>query len=207
MSIVHDPNNWFKESGQEFDIFQYAYQFSLKDKVYASTLQDKSIIDSYVDSETLKHNNYLAGDIQRQFKITNQDIISRVEKELAWHISNVFKAPVSDIDLNSDLWINYQQATEYNPSHYHLGKFSFVIYADIDQSIREEHNQSAGNAKTRGLIQFTSQLTNDTMLFNPSKYTILIFEASHLHQVYPFYSNNTRISIAGNVKDFNLGNL
>ena len=28
---------------------------------------------------------------------------------------------------------------------------------------------------------------------------ILIFESSHTHQVYPFYSDETRISIAGNI--------
>ena len=115
-------------------------------------------------------------------------------------MSNVVRRQVSYVNLDNDLWVNYQKATEYNPAHSHIGQFSFVIYADISESIREEHKKSIGNAETRGLIQFNSQLTNDIMLFNPSKHTILIFESSHLHQVYPFYSNETRISIAGNVK-------
>jgi hypothetical protein len=196
---IHDPKVWLSETNQEFGIFQYSYQFSLKDKIYVSTIQDKSIIDNCIQSATLKHNDYLAGDIQKEFKVVSTSVIGQVEHELKWHVSNIFNNSVSKIDLDDDLWVNYQKATEYNPIHSHIGQFSFVIYADISESIREEHKKSIGNAETRGLIQFNSQLTNDIMLFNPSKYTILIFESSHLHQVYPFYSNETRISIAGNI--------
>lgn len=198
---IHDPKEWLSESNQEFGIFQYPYQFSLKDKIYVSTIQDKSIIDKCIHSATLKHNDYLAGDIQKEFKVTSADVIGQVEHELKWHISNIFNNKVSQVNLNNDLWVNYQNSTEYNPVHSHTGQFSFVIYADIPEIIRQEHTQSIGNSHARGLIQFTSQLTNDVMYFNPSTYTILIFESSHLHQVYPFYSNETRISIAGNIVD------
>jgi hypothetical protein len=198
---VHDPKGWLEETGREFEIFQYSYQFSLKDKIYASTIQDKSIIDKCIQSATLKHNEYLAGDIQKEFKVTDNYVINQVEDELKWHMSNIFRNEISHINLKNDLWVNYQQSTEYNPIHSHIGQFSFVIYADIPETIRQEYKYSNGNSQARGLIQFTSQLTNDVLYFNPSKYTILIFEASHLHQVYPFYSNETRISIAGNISD------
>lgn len=198
---VHDPKGWLEETGREFEIFQYSYQFSLKDKIYASTIQDKSIIDKCIQSATLEHNEYLAGDIQKEFKVTDNYVINQVEDELKWHMSNIFRNEISHINLKNDLWVNYQQSTEYNPIHSHIGQFSFVIYADIPETIRQEYKHSNGNSQARGLIQFTSQLTNDVLYFNPSKYTILIFEASHLHQVYPFYGNETRISIAGNISD------
>ena len=197
---IHNPAKWLRETNQKFGIFQYAYQFSFKDKIYLSTIKNKSILDSCIKSSTQKSNDHLAGDIQQEFRITSNSTIHQVQEELKWHLSNICNKQVSYV--NSDiLWVNYQKATEYNPSHYHVGEFSFVIYADIPESIREEHKSSFGTAKTRGLIQFSSQITNDIMLFNPSKYTILIFESSHSHQVYPFYSNETRISIAGNIKE------
>ena len=198
---IHNPKAWLEETNQEFEIFQYSYQFSLKDRIYASNIRDNSIIDKCIQSATLKHNDYLAGDIQKEFKVTDSHVINQVEDELKWHMSNIFKNEIYNINLKNDLWVNYQQSTEYNPMHSHIGQFSFVIYAEVPETIRQEHTHSNGNSKSRGLIQFTSQLTNDILYFNPSKYTILIFEASHLHQVYPFYSNETRISIAGNIND------
>jgi hypothetical protein len=197
---VHDPAKWLKETNQKFDIFPYVYQFSLTDKVYISTIKNKSILNSCIQSATQKNNDTLAGDIQQEFKVTSKSAINQVKDELKWHLSNIFNKEVLVVKLN-ELWVNHQKATEYNPSHSHDGQFSFVIYAEISESIREEYKESFGNAKTRGLIQFNSQLTNDVMVFNPSKYTVLIFESSHLHQVYPFYSNETRISIAGNIAD------
>jgi hypothetical protein len=198
---VHDPEAWLKETNQKFDIFYYPYYFTLKDKIYTSIIQNKSIVDECIRHASVPANNSLAGDIQNEFRVTNTDVISQVEHELKWHVSNIFNnsVSISKIDLDS-MWVNYQKATEYNPIHFHTsGEFSFVIYADIPETVRQEHKQSFGNYKSRGLVQFTSQFTNQNMLFNPSRYTILIFESSHLHQVYPFYSNETRITISGNI--------
>lgn len=199
MNIIHDPQAWLEETNRKFDIFHYPYHFSLKEKVYVSTIQNKSIIDECIQHATHAYNESLAGDIQNEFGVTNTDTISQVEHELNWHMSNIFNNTVSFSIIDSDLWVNYQKATEYNPTHSHSGEYSFVIYADIPETIRQEHKQSIGTSRRRGLIEFISQFTNNHMMFNPSKYTILIFESSHLHQVYPFYSNETRTSIAGNI--------
>ena len=198
---VHDPQKWLKETNREWDLFQYGYQRLLLDKIYASTIKDKSIIDQCLNnSSNISINNKLAGDIQKEFKVDDDNVIQSVEEELKGHLSNI-NGPVNKLDLNGALWVNYQQATEFNPTHRHDGILSFVIYADIPEEIREEHkNSPSENTKTRGLIQFSSQFTNDILAFNPSTYTILIFESSHVHQVYPFYSDNTRITIAGNIR-------
>jgi hypothetical protein len=197
---IHDPQEWLKETNREWDLFYYGYQRPLFDKIYASTIKDKSIIDQCLNSANIKHNNVLAGDIQKEFKVNDSDALQSVEEELKKHLYNMGEH-VNKLDLNGDLWVNYQQATEFNPTHNHSGILSFVIYADIPEEIREEYkNSPSGNTKTRGLIQFTSQFTNELLAFNPSTYTILIFESSHVHQVYPFYSDNTRITIAGNIQ-------
>lgn len=202
MANAQDPQKWLKETNREWDLFQYSYQRLLFDKIYASTIKDKSIIDQCLSSANIKYNNALAGDIQKEFKVDNPDALQSVEEELKKHLYNLNgHANVNKLGLNGDLWVNYQQATEFNPSHRHDGILSFVIYADIPEEIREEYKNSPSEiAKGRGLIQFSSQFTNEAMVFNPSTYTIFIFESSHMHQVYPFYSDNTRITIAGNIQ-------
>ena len=198
-NIVHDPQRWLKKTNREWDLFQYGYQRFLFDKIYVSTIKDKSIIDQCLNNANINFNHKLAGDIQKEFQVDDSDVIASVEEELKKHISNI-NGHVNKLDLDGDLWVNYQQATEFNPSHSHNGLLSFVIYADIPEEIREEYkNSPSENAKTRGLIQFSSEFTNEVLAFNPSTYTIFIFEASHIHQVYPFYSDNTRVSIAGNI--------
>lgn len=195
----HDPQKVLNERGRDWDIFQYAYQFTMLDKIYVSILQDKSIPQKCIQLNGPAYNYVLAGDIQKEFKIDNKQVVDQVRQELTHHLSRVINQPVSNVDLNEDLWVNYQQANEFNPAHSHAGIFSFVIYADIPEEIREEEKEAHGNMNTRGLIQFSAQFTNDRLTFNPSTYTIFIFESSHVHQVYPFYSDNTRITIAGNI--------
>lgn len=198
MEKVFDPTKYLKETNQEWDLFQYGYQRILFDKIYTSTIKDKSIIDQCLNNANIKYNDNLAGDIQKEFQVDNPDVIAAVEEELKGHITNL-NENVTQLELDG-LWVNYQQATEFNPMHGHDGLLSFVIYADIPEEIREEYkNSPSGNTQKRGLIQFSSQFTNESLTFNPSTYTIFIFESSHAHQVYPFYSDNTRVSIAGNI--------
>ena len=203
---VHDPQQYLKETSREWDIFQYHYQHTMKDKIYVSQLKDKDIKTLCVDSIAENINAELAGEIKKEYRITSIDTINAVQKELSYHVSNLINAPVNDINLYNSkdnfysLWVNFQNQHEFNPSHSHDGMFSFVFYAAIPESIRQEHAQkTVGNSPSRGLIQFRSELSNDSMIFNPSEDTIFIFESSHMHQVYPFSTDATRISIAGNI--------
>lgn len=205
-STAHDPHKWLEETNKEWDVFQYNYQFSLKDKIYFSTIRDKSIVDLCINSLGDSANNMLAGDIKEEYRVNSTEAIERTQEELKYHVSNITGGPINSVSLVNqavgelDLWVNFQKAYEFNPTHAHAGIFSFVIYADISEEIRQEHlNSYSHHSQCRGLIQFSSEFTNEAVYFNPSKYTILMFESSHMHQVYPFYSNNTRISIAGNI--------
>lgn len=206
-NTINDPQLWLKETNREWDMFQYPYQFSMKDKIYVSTIRDKSIIDLCVNSLGNNANPDLAGDIKEEYHVNTAEAVEKTKEELKYHLSNnILQQPINTVGLfrepRENLWVNFQRKNEFNPSHFHSGIFSFVIYADIPESIRQESLNShsgSGNTQSRGLIQFTSQFTNEVMFFNPSKYDILIFESSHIHQVYPFYSDETRITIAGNI--------
>jgi hypothetical protein len=206
-NTIHDPQKWLEKTNKEWDIFGYAYQFSLKDKIYVSTLENKShLIDSCLKSSVHeKFNNNLAGDIQSEYRVTSDQALEDIREELKIHLSRITNKTISAVDIThkdglDDAWVNRQKATEFNPSHDHTGIYSFVIYADIPESIRKEHEQSfSQSTQVRGLIQFHSEFTNQKINFNPSTHTIFIFQSSHQHQVYPFYSDETRITIAGNI--------
>ena len=107
------------------------------------------------------------------------------------------------------MWVNYQKQTEFNPTHFHKGVYSFVIWMQIPTEYNEQkENPIAKNTNSevvsnfsfdyRDIIgeyrYFTYEMSKEMegkMLFFPSKLT---------HTVYPFYNcSEDRISISGNI--------
>lgn len=116
-----------------------------------------------------------------------------------------------------NLWVNFQQANEYNPIHNHSDHISFVIYLKISEEIKSEKNETTG--PPNGSItfhhgvntNFKSTIKNDMIdifLQPQNKVTIMpeageiyIFPAYLEHFVDAFYSENAeRISVSGNIK-------
>jgi hypothetical protein len=197
---VSEPNKILHEMNADWVILAHDYQRNpLHDRIYTSRLVNTNLKQLCINSATEEYNHNLAGDIQKEFEVTQTDVISKVEEELCIHTSRILNQRVKSINVDG-LWVNFQQKQEFNPRHSHEGMYSFVFYASIPESIRKEYLKSPStNTKSRGLIEFCSEYTNDSIIFNPSENNIFIFESSHIHQVYPFYSDETRISIAGNI--------
>jgi hypothetical protein len=190
-----------------YEIFQHQYFFELEDKVYASKLENLEIKSLCMNNYGEARNIRLAGDLQDEFAITDPYTMKCVEEELSIHLSRMYQRKVKRLSfINQEnsvehLWINFQRPTEYNPRHVHSGFFSFVIYVSIPEEIRQEylHAISNPNGRRRGMIEFSSKRTNNSLVFNPQTDDILVFHADHQHQVYPFYSDNLRVTVSGNV--------
>jgi hypothetical protein len=184
-----------------YEVLYYPYFDDFTDKVYYSQLRNESIKDLCLSGTGQSFNHTLAGDIQNEFQVVSEEALKAVTEELYHHMDILYPNRIQSLDIEKDLWINYQKAGEFNPCHNHKGIYSFVFYASVPEEIRQEHlNSYSGNTQKRGLIEFHSARTNDFIDLNPKENDILVFENSHIHQVYPFYSNNTRISIAGNIR-------
>lgn len=202
---IINVNEFLKKIDSNYFVGAYNYLSEFNDKIYMSNIENLAIKDLCLNDFSTNFNSELAGDISNEFRVNNPEAIRAVEIELVHHLRKALNLKVADVSFKDpgkpgyNLWVNYQKQYEFNPTHNHGGEFSFVIYASIPEEIRNEHKNSHGNAKTRGLIQFQSERTNEFLLLNPSENNILIFKSNHLHQVYPFYSDLTRISIAGNV--------
>ena len=203
-SIIEIPDN------TDFSIIQYDYNKYFVDKIYASTMND-NLTDNFLKEckkANERHNENLAGEISKEFllysaiknyNLIELNLLEKLQESLNKHFKNIMKEDFRNVQLYS-LWINIQEKLEYNPTHNHDGDFSFVWYLQIPQDIRDEHKDSESTYQSKGLIQFNSMFTNSTIRINPKKNDILIFRSEHYHQVYPFYTDNQRISISGNVK-------
>ena len=120
------------------------------------------------------------------------------------HLQQAFKSPPVGWTLTS-LWINYQQAREYNPPHRHDGDLSFVMYLQVPDEIRKENVEMQGVHRNRGpgMINFSH---GEEMPFSinqsskmPEVGDLYIFPAWLTHYVHAFKSDVERISVSGNI--------
>ena len=122
--------------------------------------------------------------------------------------------PVNLQELNvkpclQSMWVNYQNAGEYNPMHDHGGLYSFAIWMKNP----EEYSVQTVKKNSRGASSsfnnaFAFQYNNlfgkiETTMYPMGKRaegTMVFFPAKLQHGVYPFYdSDEQRISISGNI--------
>ena len=197
---------------EEYHILKHRYQYDFIDKIYASTIKDQRLIEDLLTVPTFHETSGLAGDIaDEQYFIwdNNEFLLQAFKEEFKAHISRIYNRNIMDISFaNPDnvkhkhkdyIWINYSKPMEYNPLHNHTGLLSFVYYPDIPEVIRNEWKNQTNNFGSRGCIEFVASRESDSITLNPKKGDLFIFDSGHRHEVYPFYSNETRISIAGNV--------
>lgn len=172
-------------------------------------------------SSATKANNKLAGLLKQEYELVEtRDYMEEALMPLC-RFYNAHSSIVSDkmndlvVDHNIDLsldsyWVNFQKKYEYNPFHNHTGVISFVIWLNIPYNIEDEQKQfpdMPSEKATAGQFGFVYSSTTGSpkMFYVPADKTyemrMLMFPASMLHCVAPFYtSDDYRISVAGNFK-------
>jgi hypothetical protein len=109
--------------------------------------------------------------------------------------------PFNRVLLNS-AWINYMKKNEYNPTHTHNGTFSFVLYLDVPEEIKEELRNFKGTGIGPGglMLTYGEEQTNiiTAHAVVPTTGDLWVFPASMKHMVHPFRSDVTRILVSGN---------
>ena len=177
---------------------------------------NQEIVDIHNDdSNTLKMNRTLAGQITKEYQITKslpllnpylEEMGRAYQKE--W---NYFpkENPNKDLKVES-VWVNMQKKLEVNPLHNHDGTLSFVAWLYVPFKLEDERNmENCKNSRTVELAS-TFQFVYTTALGNISNCPmfvekgwegrIVMFPAKLLHIVYPFQTTDDyRISIAGNL--------
>ena len=190
-------------------IYEHGYLNYFVDKVMYLQAESNStqlLLDQSLEQRSMGTNSYnqrLAGDLQEEYLLWSHQQPTR--PQVAEAILNTLSGPSKQIIGQEctvqliDVWVNFQKAKEHNPIHSHSGTFSFIWYLDIPEQIRQEHLNQTSSTHSRGMIEFIAERSNDTLRFNPISGDVFLFRADHSHQVYPFYTDCERISIAGNI--------
>tara|TARA_B100000287_G_scaffold242324_1_gene227810 strand:- start:183 stop:749 length:567 start_codon:yes stop_codon:yes gene_type:complete len=109
-----------------------------------------------------------------------------------------------------DLWVNFNKKHDFNPLHHHFGALSFVLWMKIpyDRGEEAKTTQAKGlsNPHLNGAFRFIyssvlGRITQYDYRLDPTwEGTLVMFPATLLHEVYPFYTSDLdRISISGNI--------
>ena len=147
---------------------------------------------------------YLAENLDEWFIPRFLNYINAYIDGVTKHLQQPFKSPPVSWALSA-LWINYQQAKEYNPPHHHDGDLSFVMYLQVPDEIRKENVEMKGVHRNigPGMINFSHGEEMPFCINQSSKMPevgdLYIFPAWLTHYVHAFKSDVERISVSGNI--------
>ena len=176
---------------------------------------NKEIVDIHNDdSNTIKMNRTLAGQITKEYQITKSlpllnPYLEEMGRAYQKHWNFYSKEFNQDLKVES-VWVNMQKKLEVNPLHNHDGTLSFVAWLHVPFKLEDERNvENCKNSRTVELsstFQFVyttalGKIANCPMFVESGwEARIIMFPAKLLHIVYPFQtSDDYRISIAGNL--------
>ena len=178
---------------------------------------NQEIVDIHNDdSNTVKMNESLAGQITKEYQITKslpllnpflEEMGRAYQKE--WNYYPKENPNDNKLTVES-VWVNMQKKLEVNPLHNHDGTLSFVEWLYVPFKLDDERNmENCKNSRTVELastFQFVYTTALGTIANCPMfvengwEAKIVMFPAKLLHIVYPFQtSDDYRISIAGNL--------
>ena len=192
---------------QHFNFGPFVFYIRLPDNIKERMLADAQ--DIY-DLPT--HEYHLAGEIEKQRKYK--------QETTEWFLqetSNIFQIyrtehckfhELPDLPVHyegGDMWVNFMEAGESNPSHIHGGDLSFVYFLKVPWQIRDEGILQEGRGDAPGRLTFDYTHSSNppwgtcTKSIEPKEGHMVIFPSMLRHYVTPFKSNVQRISISGNL--------
>ena len=178
---------------------------------------NKEIVDIHTDdSNTLKMNQSLAGQITKEYQITKSlPLLNPYLEEMGRAYQKEWKYyPKENPNDNKlkveSVWVNMQKKLEVNPLHNHDGTLSFVAWLHVPFKLEDERNvENCKNSRTMELASTFQFVYNNVLgtiancpmfVENGWEAKIVMFPAKLLHIVYPFQTTDDyRISIAGNL--------
>ena len=153
----------------------------------------------------------LAGIIKEEYSYENRkDYVDEIAQfltvyDLAYQKWKSEEYKVKPEYILNSLWVNFMKKNEYNPPHDHSDFLSFVIFLKVPEEITKEQEKFIGNSAGPGSLTFLYGEGNRQAItyqsVKPQERDIFIFPAWIKHYVAPFYSDETRISVSGNIMD------
>ena len=192
---------------QHFNFGPFVFYIRLPDRIKERMLADAQ--DIY---DLPSHEYQLAGEIEKQRRYKEETVKWFVEETS--RIFQIYRAEhckfheIPDIIFQyeiNDIWVNFMEAGEVNPTHVHGGDLSFVYFLKVPWQIRDEGILHEGRNSAPGRLTF--DYTHDshipwgtcTKSIEPKEGHMVIFPSMLRHYVSPFKSKVQRISISGNL--------
>jgi len=183
--------------------------------VLKTKLPDYIIKELLIQGKKTKqsYNRSLAGHLNNQF-LYSVEVQNWFYKEItpilqAYREGHCKYHGVENLNVElsfDDLWVNYMKAGDFNPMHTHGGDYSFVIFLQMPDKLKQEMKDFEGTSAKPGMLMFeyTQQAkprwaTTGTAI-SPETGDMYIFPALLQHWVAPFKSKVERISISGNIR-------
>ena len=191
---------------KEVGYFDFIINHKLDDDTLSKLIE---IQDEVFHSKNLPHQGTLAGNIEHEYQLTEEQ-----EKVIVPTVIDLWTKS-QKVDWNgkwlSNSWVNFQKKHEFNPIHHHNGDYSFVIWLDIPYNIEDELNHPSVNNSNVPMasvfnLYYTDPYGNIAgrpfFLDKKDCGKFVIFKSNMPHSVYPFYtSDEYRVSISGNLID------
>lgn len=150
--------------------------------------------------------NTLAGHLDHEYSIDRheyQKIVAPYLDAFREGHARFYNERINPLATTS-VWVNYMQAGDFNPAHIHTGcDFSSVLYISVPTSLQKEAKNHMANSGQPGSISFNAFINHSpthcgTVKYFPENGDFFIFPFNTQHEVFPFKSKGTRISVAAN---------
>ncbi len=190
-------------------------EFELTDEeILPLTQEIEDIQKNEFNAESFNHG--LAGNIKKEFILRkSRSYVNDLLLPILWKYMETFGENLYTKVLKNgttyeldNFWVNFQEKYEFNPTHYHTGVFSFVLWINLPYTKEKEERyfeQISPKETKNGHFSFyyTNALgiiENYTFLTDKSmEKKGIIFPSVLNHCVYPFFtSDDYRISVSGN---------
>jgi uncharacterized protein (TIGR02466 family) len=165
----------------------------------------KKILSFCKKKKSLDSRRLLAGHIKEEYKLNSKEIFPVLTPYLSSYVQALYEQRRIIIKKNiemRDVWVNYMKQGEFNPPHMHEGNLSCVLYLQIPRDMNKNKKNHIANSAAPGSIafQYGENLKNNFVIQNffPEVGDFFIFPAWLNHYVYPFKSNEERISLSAN---------
>lgn len=183
--------------------------------IYQTTVSNGTINLLLEEGKTLEQNceHLLAGNMARGRSLSySQIFVKKHETILLAHAREFLEflqchhgAQFINFDPQflylESLWINFMLQHDHNPSHFHNGILSFVIFLQVPETIFTQQTKSPVKDAGKLVFEFGENICdfmNSSYKVTPYNGLMLLFPSRLRHYVPPFWSDDQRISVSGN---------
>jgi len=204
-------------------IYKLGYQIlDVPKDIFSSITAEIKKMEDNKFANNISHNQFLAGNIEREYIITEsvpqlETLINDAAHQYfeSYGVPSTprrkYKFKTTPTLGTPAVWVNFQKKHEFNPIHDHSGLLSFIIFVKIPYYLSEEIKLPSSVNSVRPLpgvlsFHYVDQYIRGGIQTYPLpadktfEGKMIMFSSGLMHSVNPFFtSDEYRITISGNI--------